>query len=155
MASVIRIVRDLFFVLFAALIGCIVFSIIVMLAVTSVYQSPLVTVIVTLLFTPFHFSDFQRFAKEHEWSLIALRFILMAAISSFLVGLFRSALGYMSFDWFLPAIFMFTAPILFVVIATYLFFAFFFPKNSAFVRLNSWWSDLVRGGKIYGIWWNY
>ena len=104
MRSVIRIIKDFFFVIFAALIGSIVFSLILMLGVTSIYQSPLVTVLVTLLFTPFHFSDYQRFVKEREWPLIALQFILMAAISSFLVGLFRAALGYLTVDWFLPAL---------------------------------------------------
>ena len=155
MRSVIRIIKNFFFVIFAALIGSIVFSLILVLGATSIYQSPLVTVLVTLLFTPFHFSDYQRFVRYREWSLIALRFILIAAISSFLVGLFRAALGYMMVDWYLPALFMFTAPIIFGLIGTYLFFAFFFPNNSAFVRVNGWWSGLVRGGKVYGIWWNY
>ena len=100
MGGVIRIVKDFFFVIFAALIGSIVLSLILMLAITSIYQSPLVTLIVTLLFTPFHFSDYQRFLKEREWLLIAVRFALMTALRSFLVGLFR-----------------------------YLFFAFFSPKN--------------------------
>lgn len=115
-----------------------------MVTVAAMYQSPLITLLVTLLFTPFHFSDLGRFAKECELSLIALRFILLATISSFLLGLFRAALGYMSVDWFLPYLFAFVTPIMFAFIATHLFLAFFFPKNSVFVRLNRWWTDLIR-----------
>lgn len=155
MTRLIRIIKDLFFVIFAALIGSIVLSIILVLAVTSIYQSPLTTSLVTLLFTPFHFSDFRRFFRERELLLVAVRFIFMSAISAFLVGLFRFALEYAAVDWFLLPLLLVTAPILFVLFATYLFFAFFFPKNSRYVRLNRWWNDLVRGGKIYGVWWDY
>lgn len=155
MGGVIRIVKDFFFVIFAALIGSIVLSLILMLAITSIYQSPLVTLIVTLLFTPFHFSDYQRFLKEREWLLIAVRFALMTALSSFLVGLFRFALEYAAYDWFLPYILLVAAPILFLLIFAYLFFAFFSPKNRGYVALNNWWSGQVKGGKVYGIWWDY
>ena len=155
MGGIIRIVKDLFFVIFAALIGSIVLSMILMLAVTSIYQSPLITMLVTLLFTPFHFSDFRRFFRERELLLVAVRFVLMTAISAFLVGLFRFALEYAALDWFLLPLLLVTAPILFTLFATYLFFAFFFPKNSRYVRLNRWWNDQVRGGKIYGVWWDY
>ncbi|MEQ1920873.1 MAG: hypothetical protein ABL952_00060 [Pyrinomonadaceae bacterium] len=155
MDGIIRIVRDFFFVILAASIGSIVLSIILMLAVTSIYQSPLVTFLVTLLFTPFHFSDLRRFFREREFLLVATRFIFMTAISAFLVGLFRFALEYATVDWFLLPLLLVTVPILFALFATYLFFAFFFPKNSTYIRLNHWWNDLVRGGKIYGIWWDY
>lgn len=155
MGSVIRFVKDIFLLITAAVVGCIVGSLILMLALTSIYQSPLVTTLVAVLFTPFHLSDYQRFIKEREWSLILLRFVLLAAISSFLVGLFRAALGYLEFDWFLPVLLMATTPIVFVILTTYLVFAFFFPQNAAFLGLNRWWSARVRGGKVYGIWWDY
>ena len=155
MRAVIRVVKDLLLLIVAAVVGSIVGSLMLMLAVTSIYQSPLVTLLVALLFTPFHLSDYKRFFEEREWSLIALRFVLLTAITSFLVGMFRAALGDMSLDWFLPVLLMFTAPVLFILIAAYLFFAFFLPDNSAFVGLNRWWNGLVRGGKAYGVWWDY
>lgn len=154
MGPIIQTLKGFCILIIEAVVGTIVGSLLLMMAMTSIYQSPLITLAVAALFTPFHLSDYRRFMKEREWGLIALRFVFLVGISSFLVGLFRLALGYMVFDRVLPAILIFTAPLLFVLIVTYRFFDFFAPNNTAFVRLNRWWGDMVSGGKIYGVFWN-
>jgi len=153
MGSVISTIKSLLFIAVSSLIASIVASLVLMLAITSIYQSPLVTLIVSLGFSPFHFSDLKRFIDGRDWLLVAVRFILLAAISSFLVGLFRLALGYNIVDLFVPYLLIVSIPIVFAVVATGMIFASFFPTNEFFVGLRRRWADFVAGGKAYGILW--
>ena len=147
--------KDLFLWLIGSVVGSIVGSIILLMAVGAIVQRPIVTMIVGAAFLPFHGSDIRVFYDERRWTMIAIRYALLCAISSFLVGLFGITLGYVLVEWYLIYTLLIALPTLLVVVSVYLFFAMLWPANSLFVRLNTWLRGQESGGKAYGIWWDY
>jgi hypothetical protein len=155
MRTVVEFLKNLFFWLIGSVVGSIVGSIMLLMAVGAIVQRPIVTMIVGAAFLPFHGSDIRVFYDERRWAMIAIRYALLCAISSFLVGLFGITLGYILVEWYLIYTLLIALPTLLVVVSVYLFFAMLWPANSLFVRLNTWLRGQESGGKAYGIWWDY
>lgn len=155
MKAIIQFFKNLFLWLIGSVVGSIVGSIMLLMAVGAIVQRPIVTMIVGAAFLPFHGLDIRSFYDERRWALIGIRYLLLCAISSFLVGLFGVTLGFVMVESYLIYTLLIALPTLLVVISAYLFFAIFLPKNSLFVSLNTWLRDHESGGKAYGIWWDY
>lgn len=155
MNAIIQFFKNLFLWLICSVVGSVVGSLMLLMAVGAIVQRPIVTMIVGAAFLPFHGSDLRGFYDEHRWMMIALRYALLCAISSFLVGLFGVTLGFVLVEWYLIYTLLIALPTLLGVISVYLFFAFLFPNNSQFVRVNKWLQGQESGGKAFGIWWDY
>jgi hypothetical protein len=155
MKAIIQFFKNLFLWLIGSVVGSIVGSIMLLMAVGAIVQRPIVTMIVGAAFLPFHGSDIRGFYEERRWALMIIRYVLLCAISSFLVGLFGVTLGFVLVESYLIYTLLIALPTLLVVISAYLSFAIFLPKNSLFVSLNTWLRDQESGGKAYGIWWDY
>lgn len=155
MRTVVEFLKNLFFWLIGSVVGSIVGSLMLLMAVGAIVQRPIVTMIVGAAFLPFHGSDIRGFYDERRWMMIALRYSFLCAISSFLVGLFGLTLGFVLVEWYLIYTLLIALPTLLVVISVYLFFAFLLPDNSLFVRFNVWLRGQESGGRAYGIWWDY
>lgn len=150
-----KLLTDVCLVLMSGIIGSLVAGIIILLSISALQQSPFVTLIVATLFLPFHFYSFRRFFRDKEWLVILGRFILMVLISSFLVGLFKAALGSLKMENFYKYLLLLITPCLFLLITIYSFFSYFLPTNPLFVRFNKNIEVLISDSKKYGIWWNY
>ncbi|MEK7723654.1 MAG: hypothetical protein AAB336_04845 [Acidobacteriota bacterium] len=146
---------NLFWTIFGGLLGSIICSLIFIISISAFYQSPFSTLIFTLLFIPFHLSDFQRFVREKEWLAFIGRFVSMLLISSFLVGFVKLSVGWNQPQPFFLPILIIAIPVIFILLTTYLFFNFFLPTSSLFIRFNNQINNVIRGGKVYGIFWDY
>lgn len=146
---------NLFFTIFGGLLGSIICGLVFIISVSAFYQSPFSTLIFTFLFVPFHFYDFQNFIRDREWLVALGRFVSLLLITSFLVGFVKLSVGWDEPLLFFSTILVIIIPILFPFITIYLFFMFFLPNHSLFIRFNNQIDNLIRGGKIYGIFWDY
>lgn len=155
MKAIIQFFKNLFLWLICSVVGSIVGSLMLLMAVGAIVQRPIVTMIVGAAFLPFHGSDIRGFYNERRWALIVIRYVLLFAISSFLVGLFGVTLGFVLFEWYLIYTLLIALPTMLLVVSAYLFFALLLPQHSLFVRFKSWLRDQESGGKAYGIWWDY
>lgn len=146
---------NLFWTLFGGLLGSIICGLIFIISFSAFYQSPFSTLIFTFLFIPFHLSDYQRFIQDKEWIALLGRFVSMLLISSFLVGFVKLSVGWDQPQYFFSTILVLIIPILFLLITIYLFFMFFIPTHHLFTNFNRRKDRLIRGGKVYGIFWDY
>lgn len=146
---------NLFWIIFGGLLGSIICGLVFIISISAFYQSPFSTLIFTFLFIPFHLSDYQRLVREKEWIAFLGRFVSMLLISSFLVGFVKLSVGWDQPQLFFLPILALIIPILFLLLTTYLFFNFFLPTHYLFIRFNTQINNLIRGGKIYGIFWDY
>lgn len=152
MRKFLEMIREIIFSLINGIIWSIASSIGVFFTAASIVQAPIITFFVTLFFILFHLSDLKNFYRDKEWLLAFSRFFFLYLISAALTGMFRLAWTGGGIDniyviLLIPVSFVFLLPMLTV----YFFCARNYPNGIVMNKLH----ELIKGGKKYGVFWDY
>ena len=153
MKKIIDFIKDIFWTLFLILFGVIIASLSVFLTLLFMYFGFIWSLLITILFLPFHIVDFKSFFLNKNWFAFFGRFICLYTIASFIGGyvVYMSGLMYIEQGQFVGIIAIFSVIISFTGVPFTLILHLYFSKTSLYRKIQK----TIDGLYAIGVLWRY